>query len=287
MAIKTTVKTINRQYAEKVLEKGSQNRSISDNKVNQYARDMLNSQWVLNHQGIAFDDDGNLIDGQHRLAAIARSGCTVDMLVTTGIPKLSENGLAIHVMDTVDRGRPRSVGDQLVLRHGYKNGSHVAAYAKICAQICAGGTIGSLSIPQTLLVLKHFGDAITQTMEDCQTSEDKISCVGGTISFARVANPPIGNKFAVDFYSMENLGKHHPVLSLRKWLSNHRSKAHGSSGSMMGVRAVASAIQACAEDRTLSKVYSAEQGLDWLRKQYAKKAKDVIEHITMPAESAK
>ena len=40
---------------------------------------------MLNHQGFAFDEDGNLIDGQHRCKAIEICGLTIPVLVTRGV----------------------------------------------------------------------------------------------------------------------------------------------------------------------------------------------------------
>ncbi len=285
MAVKSVQKAITPNYARSVLAKGSPNRKLSEGKVMQYARDMLNNQWVLNHQGIAFDEDGNLIDGQHRLEAIVRSGCTVDMMVTTGLTKTATNGLVLHVMDTVDRGRIRSVGDQLYLRHGWQNANAVASYAKVCAEICTARPLGSLSTPQTLNVLKHFGNAINRTLEDCQNREDRIAAIAGTIAFTRHASPEIGEQFASDFFSGENLRKNHPVLALRKWLSNHRREFGAGGGRITVMRVMASAIQSASESGNLSKIYASEAAFKWLRNLYAKKLKDVTSHIEMPEPS--
>ncbi|MFB8416467.1 hypothetical protein ACFC63_13300 [Streptomyces albidoflavus] len=49
------------------------NRPVSHGKVRQWKTDIEQGRWKLTHQGIAFDPEGNLIDGQHRLLAIAAS----------------------------------------------------------------------------------------------------------------------------------------------------------------------------------------------------------------------
>lgn len=74
--------------------------------VEQIKRDIINGDFVTTHQGIALDDDGNLIDGQHRLQAIADSGRTVTMLVTTGMTR--------NAFSVVDTGKARTYRDYAI-----------------------------------------------------------------------------------------------------------------------------------------------------------------------------
>ena len=75
------------EMAKRCLAKNPQNRQINEFKVAQYRNDMLMGRWRLTHQGIAFDDEGNLIDGQHRLRAIAAAGIPVEIFVTKGLSR--------------------------------------------------------------------------------------------------------------------------------------------------------------------------------------------------------
>lgn len=82
------------------LQSNTFNRSISRKAVSKYATDMADGNWRLNHQGIAFDDKGVLVDGQHRLHAVIESGASVRMLVTYGADRTG-----------IDELRPRSTAD--------------------------------------------------------------------------------------------------------------------------------------------------------------------------------
>jgi hypothetical protein len=66
------------------LQANTFNRTISPSVVKKYASDMASGNWTLNHQGIAFDDDGVLVDGQHRLMAMVESGQAIKTLVSFG-----------------------------------------------------------------------------------------------------------------------------------------------------------------------------------------------------------
>lgn len=75
------------------LQKNKLNRSVNQKRVDLYAEEMKRGGWFLHHQGIAFYDDGTFADGQHRLLAIVKSGCSVPMTVTRGLT--TEAGLMI------------------------------------------------------------------------------------------------------------------------------------------------------------------------------------------------
>lgn len=76
------------------------NRIISKQRVKEYADDIKSGKWNLTGQAITFGQDGELLDGQHRLAAIILADCDLQMLVCTDAPN------AIY-----DRGRPRTILD--------------------------------------------------------------------------------------------------------------------------------------------------------------------------------
>lgn len=104
--MKTTIETITVEKAQKWLdENNTRNRNLSPKKINLYAEDMLNDRWTLSHQGIAFYQNGELADGQHRLAAVIKSGKTVKMMVTRGLP--------MKVGADIDRHRARNEADAI------------------------------------------------------------------------------------------------------------------------------------------------------------------------------
>ena len=71
------------------LGRNQQNRAVNKTQVRRLAEAMTRGHWRLTHQGIAFDRDDVLIDGQHRLAAIATSGKAQVVLVCEGFDPLT------------------------------------------------------------------------------------------------------------------------------------------------------------------------------------------------------
>lgn len=88
----------------------TRNRTISSNWVDELTRRIKAGLWQLTHEGIAFDSNGILIDGQHRLWAVALSGFTVPMRIF-----LNEPPEGLQVIDT---GRTRANHEVITLAGG-------------------------------------------------------------------------------------------------------------------------------------------------------------------------
>nr|WP_157529458.1 hypothetical protein [Kibdelosporangium sp. MJ126-NF4] len=99
------VQLIDPKTAEEILCYNTENRKIDRSTVELYSEAMKRGEWKLSHQGIAIDVDGILLDGQHRLAAVIKSGISVPMLVVRGVERST-----FSVMDT---GKRRTASDNL------------------------------------------------------------------------------------------------------------------------------------------------------------------------------
>lgn len=87
--MKTEVVHINPILARQWLTMNDKNRAIRASHVETLRQSFLRGEYVQTHQGIAFGTDGHLIDGQHRLNAIALlpDDMSFPMLVTWGLPR--------------------------------------------------------------------------------------------------------------------------------------------------------------------------------------------------------
>ena len=108
--MKTEIVNVTPDLASEWLDRNQGNRNLRMSRVAAMAEDMRAGTWQLTHQGIAFDEDGNLLDGQHRLAAVVKSGETVQMMVTTGLKRG-------EVMAVLDSGLVRAAEDSLRFLH--------------------------------------------------------------------------------------------------------------------------------------------------------------------------
>lgn len=84
--MKITEELITPEMAEQYLTKNTNNfRKLNFNKVKLYASDMRNGRWEYNGDPIRFNNEGILIDGQHRLNAIVMSHTSVKCVVERGV----------------------------------------------------------------------------------------------------------------------------------------------------------------------------------------------------------
>lgn len=111
-SIKHDIEEISPGEAKKLLEhtesRKLKNRSLRENRINQYASIMKAGNWELNGETIQVAKNGALINGQHRLMAVVKSGETIPFLVVRDLPD--------SAMPTIDIGSARQVRDFLEMR---------------------------------------------------------------------------------------------------------------------------------------------------------------------------
>src|SRR4051812_23704453 len=123
MAIETRVAMVSPKVAAELLAQPHvRQRPLRQGLVRRYAAVMRRGDWHLTHQGIALDETGKLLDGQHRLAAVVMSGMTVRMMVTYG--------LDADRFDVMDTGAKRTSGD-IIKMAGFSNGPGVSAVVRL------------------------------------------------------------------------------------------------------------------------------------------------------------
>lgn len=121
LPMRMCVEKVSPELALKMLAVNQSNRPVSEELVKRYAADMKRGDWKTTHQGIAFDRAGILLDGQHRLRAIARAGITVGIVVFRDCDRQS--------FDRLDTGKKRTVSDALAI-DGMDSARVVAAIAR-------------------------------------------------------------------------------------------------------------------------------------------------------------
>ena len=94
------------EEARLMLKANTRNRPVSRLHVLKLLSDMQEGRWQYNGEAIKVSDTWVLLDGQHRLEALAM------MPEGTSLPFLVVYGLAESTQETMDQGRVRSAGDQ-------------------------------------------------------------------------------------------------------------------------------------------------------------------------------
>ena len=138
--VTTEVVQVTPDYAEALLRRNPNNRDIKAARVAEWSSIIRNGKWELNGETIVIGESGNLLDGQHRLAAVVATGFTVPMLLVSGIKDESS--------DTIDTGVGRSASYIAGMR-GLKYATTQAPSATFVYRVISGAdwTTPSSSMP--------------------------------------------------------------------------------------------------------------------------------------------
>ena len=125
------VTKINPVSAQDILDMNTANRKLNQNRISFLANQMEKGKWDSNGDSIRISKNNVLMDGQHRLHAIIKSGVEIETLLITG--------LEFDVFKTIDTGKSRSGGDVLSVI-GQKNTRNLAAALLVVEDLMTGNT---------------------------------------------------------------------------------------------------------------------------------------------------
>ena len=152
------VETITPEVAAEYLQHNVQNnRNLRRNYVEMLARDIQRGAWRCTHQGIAFDDQGNLIDGQHRLSAVLLANKPVRMVVA--------RGLVTDMVNSIDKGAQRSLHDTIMITHTGCDEKSIAlrhrdVLGAISRLVSANvSRVNKISAREAVLIFDEYSDA--------------------------------------------------------------------------------------------------------------------------------
>lgn len=261
MPISTKVETITPKMAVEILEnKNIHNRNLSEATVQEYANDMVNKRWVVTHQGIAFDENGNLNDGQHRLWACVFANVPFETLVTRGIPVQEvRNGVILKPMDSIDRGRVRSVGTQFGLSHGIKNGNVAAACVMGIVKILAMPAThkGKLSTANSLYIYELYGESVSAIVESLANHRRK-SHITSPLALYHKAEPLKALELCHQLSTLENL-----TAPTRAWM-RYLDTIHRTEETDRGMRAAATCIKAYHDQKDIKNISDSQDGIKFI-----------------------
>lgn len=246
------------------------NRPLSQDVVDSYARDMANGQWVQTHQGVAFNDKDHLIDGQHRLHGIIKSGVTVRMMVTFGLPSKIK-GKEMTTMDAVDRGKQRSVADQLKIQHGMRNGSVIAQMCASLGSLCYNVRTRRLTVGQTLEIYREFQPSVDWIIESRPKEHGlKMTGVLAAFAFAMAAHDDKAHVGMLRglFVSLkygDDLSEGMPVWHLRNFLLSEDAKLLNRGSDRGLAELVLLALQLQIAGEKITKLELSQNGLHMFR----------------------
>lgn len=132
MSVYSATEVITPAMASDLLGRNTVNRQPIERHVEHLSRQMSEGYWRDNGQPIILSESGTVLDGQHRLMAVVKSGRPARFLVVRGVGS--------DVMDTIDTGRSRQAKDVLSM-HGHTDAAALAAAARVCWHYDRFGTL--------------------------------------------------------------------------------------------------------------------------------------------------
>lgn len=207
------------EVAEQWLGKNTGNRNVRRAHVEKLAQDMASGSWHMTDESIKFDWNGRLIDGQHRLHAVVRSGASILTRVT--------RGLAPDAQNYMDTQSVRTASDAL----GFEGKSHTATLAAI-ARIDLAVRAGKPQ--QKGFPVTHAG--VLKWVEENPLAEDaaafasrfarKTDCKPAMVGYTYMKLSEIDAQDAYDFWvaasEKVNLRAGDPVIALTNRLAESR-----------------------------------------------------------------
>lgn len=216
------------EWASQILERNTHNRSVRPVLVRQIASDIVCGRWLLTPQTVSIASDGRLLDGQHRLMAVIKSGEAVQMMLATNCP--------IECFTAIDTGQSRTPGDILRIE-GVRNATTVGSiirlahlYTRIPGLVWDNQS-GMVSKQELLEVYRSdpdIWDEVTRLAVGFAKSPCvQISAVGAFLYLYRSLDAPgaddesLSQDYLKLYCTGEMLPAGSPILALRNWQAVH------------------------------------------------------------------
>lgn len=211
------------EIAETLLKVNAGNRKISPKTMRAYAQDISTGNWdEAVGTAISIDENGRLVDGQHRLAAISAAGVGIHTWVCRNV---SSAGV-------YDNNRKRSNADQIsILRPDFDNVYKSTRYIAIARELIAHNTTPTNSrrpvSPKEIIDFteKHKKDLDGFFLHIPQVTVAKVSLAVVQLALFMAYMDGVDMGDIMDFYSvlcsgMSTKPEEFPIIAYRNYLKD-------------------------------------------------------------------
>jgi hypothetical protein len=240
------------EMARTWLERNLVNRPLIPRNVDGIAWDIANGKWTLTHQGIAFNRDLLLVDGQHRLQAVIAAERAVPMRVSYNVD--------CDYVAPIDTGCMRRVHHVLGMTH-----RRVAVCNAMV--LLETGSVGRSTASRVTDVHTKHERGISWALDAFPVQRRLNANVLAAHAFAYPVASDLVDDFAYKLSSGANIEEGSPVLTLRRHLE--RIEAFTSATRAQIALVTLRCLQAFCEREVLAKVYPTELGLAYFAKRRA------------------
>ena len=201
--------------AAEYLKYNKSNRRLVNNRVEFYQRQMEKGQWKLTGDAIK-SNSIDLVDGQHRLQAIVRSGVTLKMVVVRNLDN--------DVFDVLDTGRTRQAGDVLSA-YGYANVYLLASGGRYLYFIERKQVPYSTQLPNSdiLQTVNRHRDMVSLALDMQSHKFARSGVIIAALYWLTQCSKTKGEAFTEAFMTGLDLKVTSPIYQLRERLINDRT----------------------------------------------------------------
>jgi hypothetical protein len=164
------------------------NRAFAIPKARDYAEAMKRGEWKTTHQGYAFDKQGNVVDGQHRLAAQALSHVALSTVVYRNADRA--------IIDAIDLAKPRKAHEALTIA-GIAYAGEKERISRAALEYTA--KVAKQTAKPTVIQVEQY---VTRNDEALQTAIDR-----GRNSLQNIAEPCLSETVAALIAYLMYLGE--------------------------------------------------------------------------------
>lgn len=202
--------TITPQVASEMICANEGNRKLKESTVKNYASQMARGSWKETGDVIRVSETGNLLDGQHRLHAIVRSGVSFRFNVTTLRFTGEQSGTESAVGIPIDIGNKRST--DVILGELKENVATARVLIKVADGLSSGGDNE---------IIGKYIDCFRRSMEVVnRASINRVRVVGhSAVKAAVIARHAMGLDYTAELHSI-SLDRFNEVSPL--WMSWYR-----------------------------------------------------------------
>jgi len=216
----TTWEIITPDIASTLLESMAGNRPVAQRRVERMAADIKAGKWAENGESIIIDDDGRLLDGQHRCWAVVEASKAIRTVVVRGVHP------AMFV--SIDQGRYRTDADILSIADGSTKTPKLLAAALRLLMWWEGGyshaAFRALDGDKgRLLAIHGRHPRMIESMEFCGGARFRQLLRPSVAAFAHYVGRKFGSECDPDEFWMSvstgaGLDRGDPALALREYL---------------------------------------------------------------------
>jgi len=235
-AVDVEVVAVTPTQAREWLEVNHVNRNFRPKVVAAYRRDMENKRWQFTGEAIQISRTGYLLNGQHRLAALAdaKNVRSIDFVVATGLPD--------DAQVLMDQGVSRNVRDALLLQHGHvKNLNVVSSLArwlvlspKVGPQMNPSTMRGKVTVAEAVEVFQEDPEGMTEAAFRGQGMRPVLMGSPTAIAYSWFQLARVDSEQCAEFFAgmldMDWKYQNDPrKAALRRMLTIHREQEHKAS----------------------------------------------------------